>query len=199
MASKLDLSFSTNTPDGAHAVVCLVSDGGTLLPTLDKDQAAAVITAMSAASFNGDADKSLTLFLEAGVFVLVGIGEGVVAGSAAETVGGRILSAVDALETKRACFPEQGLDDEVMADMLMGMMSAAYHFEEYFTETTRREKTVQFTVVSSSLDEAHPAVSDRVGLMKGVEMARNLVFEPPNRLFPVEFATRCTALEKLGF
>ncbi len=198
MASKLDLSFSSTIPDGSHAIICLVAEGGTLLPTLDKAAAAAVIAAMSAAQFTGETNKSLTLFLETGVFVLVGTGTGVGAGSAAEEVGGRVLSAVDGLETKRACLPDQGLGDEVMADLLMGMMSAAYHFEDYFTETTKREKTVQVTVVSDSLEEAHPAVSDRMGLMKGVELARNLVFEPPNKLFPVEFASRCTALEALG-
>ncbi|MGB1357149.1 MAG: leucyl aminopeptidase, partial [Candidatus Puniceispirillaceae bacterium] len=160
--------------------------------------AAAVIAAMSAAQFTGEANKSLTLFLEAGVFVLVGTGTEVGAGSVAEEVGGRIFSAVDGLEAKRACLPDQGLGDEIMADMLMGMMSAAYHFEEYFTETTRRENSVQITLVSDSLEESHQAISDRMGLMKGVEMARNLVFEPPNKLFPVEFATRCTALEDLG-
>ncbi|MGB2159844.1 MAG: leucyl aminopeptidase, partial [Candidatus Puniceispirillaceae bacterium] len=167
-------------------------------PTLDKAVAAAVIAAMSAAQFTGEANKSLTLFLEAGVFVLVGTGTEVGAGSVAEEVGGRIFSAVDGLEAKRACLPDQGLGDEIMADMLMGMMSAAYHFEEYFTETTRRENSVQITLVSDSLEESHQAISDRMGLMKGVEMARNLVFEPPNKLFPVEFATRCTALEDLG-
>ncbi|MGB1176954.1 MAG: leucyl aminopeptidase, partial [Candidatus Puniceispirillaceae bacterium] len=166
--------------------------------TLDKAVAAAVIAAMSAAQFTGEANKSLTLFLEAGVFVLVGTGTEVGAGSVAEEVGGRIFSAVDGLEAKRACLPDQGLGDEIMADMLMGMMSAAYHFEEYFTETTRRENSVQITLVSDSLEESHQAISDRMGLMKGVEMARNLVFEPPNKLFPVEFATRCTALEDLG-
>lgn len=198
MASKLDLSFSPKIPEGGQAVICLVASGGTLLPTLDKAVAAAVIAAMSAAQFAGEANKSLTLFLEAGVFVLVGTGTEVGAGSVAEEVGGRIFSAVDGLEAKRACLPDQGLGDEIMADMLMGMMSAAYHFEEYFTETTRRENSVQITLVSDSLEESHQAISDRMGLMKGVEMARNLVFEPPNKLFPVEFATRCTALEDLG-
>ena len=198
MASKLDLSFSLNVPDGGQAIICLVAEGGRLLPTLDKAEAAAVIAAMSAAQFTGEANKSLTLFLETGVFVLVGTGAEVAAGSDAEEVGGRVFSAVDSLETKRACLPDQGLDDEVMADILMGMMSAAYHFEDYFTETTKKERSVLVTIVSDSLSAAHPEVSDRMGLMKGVEMARNLVFEPPNRLFPVEFATRCTALEKLG-
>ena len=125
MASKLDLSFSLNIPDGGQAIICLVAEGGRLLPTLDKAEAAAVIAAMSAAQFTGEANKSLTLFLETGVFVLVGTGAEVAAGSDAEEVGGRVFSAVDSLETKRACLPDQGLDDEVMADILMGMMSAA--------------------------------------------------------------------------
>jgi leucyl aminopeptidase len=197
MASKLDLSFSSNVPEGSQATICLVAEGGTLLPTLDKSMAAAVIAGMSAAQFTGEANKSLTLFLEAGVFILIGTGSGVEPGSAAEEVGGRTFAAVDGLETKRAHLPDQGLGDKVMADLLMGMMSAAYHFEDYFTVSSRREKTVQITVVSDTLAEAHPAVSDRMGLMKGVELARNLVFEPPNKLFPVEFATRCLELEKL--
>ncbi|MEC8643263.1 MAG: leucyl aminopeptidase [Pseudomonadota bacterium] len=198
MASKLDLTFSSHVPDGGQAVICLVAAGGTLLPTLDKAAAAAVIAAMSAAQFTGEPNKSLTLFLGTGVFVVIGTGAEIGAGSAAEEVGGRILSVIEALETKRACLPDQGLGDEVMADILMGMMSAAYHFEDYFTETPKKESSVQVTIVSNSLDVSHPDVSDRMGLMKGVEMARNLVFEPSNTLFPVEFATRCTALEKLG-
>ena len=45
MASKLDLSFSSDMPEGAHAVICLVAKGGTLLPALDKVAAASVIAA----------------------------------------------------------------------------------------------------------------------------------------------------------
>ena len=58
MASKLDLSFSLNAPEGDHAIICLVGDSGTLLPTLDKSLAASVIAAMSTASFTGEAGKS---------------------------------------------------------------------------------------------------------------------------------------------
>ena len=198
MASKLDLSFSPNIPEGDHAVICLVAEGGTILPNLDKNVAASTIAAMSAAQFTGDDDKSLTLFLETRVVMLIGIGAGVTAGSNAEETGGRIFSAIERLETKRAYLPDQGLDDDVMADMVLGMMSSAYHFEEYFTESTRRENSVQVTIVSDRLDEAHPVITDRTGLMKGVEFARDLVFEPPNMLFPVEFATRCMDLERIG-
>ena len=39
---------------------------------------------------------------------------------------------------------------------------------------------------------------ERFAVAEGVELARNLVNEPPNVLFPVEFADRAKALEKLG-
>ena len=38
-----------------------------------------------------------------------------------------------------------------MADLLLGMMSCAYHFEEYFTESPKRENSVEVTVVSQTL------------------------------------------------
>ena len=198
MASKLDLSFSPNAPEGDHAIICIVGDGGTLLPTLDKSLAASVIAAMSTANFKGDAGKSLTLHLENVSVLLIGTGEGVKPGSDAEEVGGRIFSRLDALERKRAYIPDPGLEASVMADMLLGMMSCAYHFEDYFTESPKREKSVEVTVVSETLSQDHPEVADRMALMAGVDMARNLVFEPPNRLFPVEFAHRCAVLEKSG-
>ena len=42
------------------------------------------------------------------------------------------------------------------------------------------------------------AAQERFAVAEGVELARNLVNEPPNVLFPVEFAERTKALEKLG-
>ena len=198
MTSKLDLSFSSNIPEGDHAIICFVGDGGTLLPALDKSLAATVIAAMATANFKGAAGKSLTLHLETITVLLVGVGEGVKAGSDAEEIGGRAFSLLDGLETKRAYMPDPGLDDVVMADIVLGMMSCAYHFEAYFTESTKRENSVQVVVVSEKLSAEHPAIADRMALMTGVELARNLVFEPPNRLFPVEFAERCAALERTG-
>ena len=198
MASKLDLSFSSNAPEGDHVIICLVGDGGTLLPTLDKSLAASVIAAMSTANFTGEAGKSLILHLESATVLLIGVGQGLKAGSEAEEAGGRIFSRLDGLERKRAYVADPGLDDVVMADLLLGMMSCAYHFEEYFTESPKRENSVEVTVVSQTLSLTQTDVADRMALMKGVDLARNLVFEPPNRLFPTEFAERCAALEKSG-
>ena len=77
MASKLDLTFSTTAPEGDHALVCLVGTKGKLFPSLDKDVAASVIAAMATAQFTGEADKSITLHLEARTVILIGVGDGV--------------------------------------------------------------------------------------------------------------------------
>ena len=197
MASKLDLTFSNIAPDGDHALVCLVGAKGKLFPSLDKDVAASVIAAMATAQFTGEADKSLTLHLEAMTVVLIGVGDGVDAGSAAEAVG-VVFSAVAALQSKRAFLPDQGITDGVLADLVLGMQSAAYHFETYFTETSSRVGSVQVKIVSDSVTEETPVVADRLALMAGVAMARDLAFEPANKLYPVEFADQCADLAGLG-
>ncbi|MEC8092016.1 MAG: M17 family peptidase N-terminal domain-containing protein [Pseudomonadota bacterium] len=191
MASKLDLTFSKTAPDGDHAVICLVGAKGELLPKLEKSLAASVIAAMATAQFTGEAGKSLTLYIGDRTVALIGIGEAVEAGAEAEAVGGRIMSAVGALQSKRGYLPEQGVTAEVLADIVMGMTSSAYHFERYFTEASSNEASVQIVVLSDEVDAAHPAIADRAALMAGVEMARDLAFEPANKLSPAEFADRC--------
>ena len=95
-------------------------------------------------------------------------------------------------------FPTDGLDDDAVADILLGMRSAAYHFDDYFTDAADQNKSVAVTVLSSSLSETHADIVDRMALMSGVEMARDLVFEPANKLYPEEFADRCIALKAAG-
>ena len=171
MANKLDLTFSTAAPESEATLICLVGSKNEIIPTLDKSLAAAIISAMSLAQFSGENGKSLTLFLETTAVVLVGVGKSLSKGRDAEALGGVIFKALDGLSHKHACFPAHDIDDEIMADILLGMRSAAYHFDEYFTDTDDQNKTVSLTVVSSSLTEQHAAVSDRMALMAGVEMA----------------------------
>ena len=139
---------------------------------------------MATAQFTGDSGKSLTLYIGDRTVVLIGVGESVAPGAEAEAVGGRIMSAVGALQSKRGYLPDQGVADELLADVVMGMTSSAYHFERYFTEASSNEASVQIVVVSDKVDASHPAMADRAALMAGVEMARDLAFEPANKLYP---------------
>ena len=98
-----------------------------------------------------------------------------VKGAGAEALGGVIFKALEELAHKHACFPTDGLDDDAVADILLGMRSAAYHFDDYFTDAADQNKSVAVTVLSSSLSETHADIVDRMALMSGVEMARDLV------------------------
>ena len=48
------------------------------------------------------------------------------------------------------------------------------------------------------MSRARAAAAAREAIAEGVELARNLVNEPPNVLFPAEFASRAAGLAKLG-
>ena len=197
MASKLDLTFSKSAPDGDYAVICLVGAKGELFPALDKALAASVIAAMATAQFTGEAGKSLTLYIDSTTVILIGVGDGPAAGSDAEAVGGKIMAAVTGLQSKRGYLPDQGVEAGILADIVMGMSSSGYHFERYFTEAGSNEASVKITV-GGGMDAGNDAIADRLALMAGVEMARDLAFEPANMLYPAEFADRCHALAELG-
>ena len=197
MASKLDLTFSKTAPDGDHAVICLVGAKGELLPTLDKALAASVIAAMATAHFTGEAGKSLTLYIDSVTVILIGVGKGPASGTDAEAVGGRIMGAVAALQSKRGYLPDQGVEAGMLADIVMGMSSAGYQFERYFTEAGSKEASVKI-IIGGTVDASDDVIADRLALMAGVEMARDLAFEPANHLYPVEFADRCQTLADLG-
>ena len=198
MATKLDLTLTATPPEGDHALICLVGSKGALIPKLDKDLAAAVISAMSTTRFTGEAGKSATLNLEARTVVLVGTGDSLDQGLEAETTGGKIFAVVGALQVKRAVMPDHGLQDTVLADIVLGMQMAAYHFDKYFTEAGSNEATVKIDLVSPAVDADHPLIQDRHALMAGIAMARDLVFEPANKLYPAEFVARCKPLADLG-
>ena len=87
------------------------------------------------------------------------------------------------------------------ADFVMGLKLRAYAFDKYKTKKKDEdEKPAKIKIRVGVLD---PAAAKRAlkradAIAEGVSLARELVNEPPNVLFPAEFAHRAKALEKLG-
>ena len=146
MTSKLKLSFYDDIPKGDYVTICLISEDSVIIPKLDKDVAAQLIAKMASAQFTGKKGSKLSLYLDAGTYLLVGVGETIKAGTYAETIGGNLFSALAATPQKRGWIPPHKLADEVPADIIFGVELAAYHFEQYFTETDSVEASVQLTV-----------------------------------------------------
>jgi leucyl aminopeptidase len=90
---------------------------------------------------------------------------------------------------------------EQAADLALGAQLRAYSFERYKTkrkEGEERPALAKITVAVGDLSAARTAWASRAAIGEGAAIARDLVNEPPNVLYPEEFARRATELKKLG-
>ena len=198
MPTKLQLSFAADAPKGDVITICLIGKGGQIVPSLDQDVAAYLIDAMAALKFTGAAGKTMLAYHDRTSYLLVGIGAVLDAGTAAENLGGQLFSALAETKAKRGWLSDHQLDDAVLADICFGAELASYHFDKYFTDNKSDDLQVQLTVGGQGLQADSPLMADRKALANGVFVARDLVFEPANKLFPESFASRCSQLKDLG-
>jgi leucyl aminopeptidase len=100
-------------------------------------------------------------------------------------------------------FPEGAAPAEAAIDFAFGMRLRAYRFDRYKTkkkddEAKKGSAPANITLALTDPAAARKKWSAREAIADGVATARDLVNEPPNVLFPVEFARRAGTLKKLG-
>lgn len=99
--------------------------------------------------------------------------------------------------------PGVGVGAKEAADFALGMLLRAYSFDTYKTkkkdeDSNGRNGQVAVTIVTANAADAAKAFKVSEAVAAGVNLARDLVNEPPNVLGPVEFAAKASELEKLG-
>ena len=90
---------------------------------------------------------------------------------------------------------------ERAADMALGVQLRAYAFERYKTKRKDDEEKaakVKVTIAVAGVAAVEKAFAARAAVADGVAIARDLVNEPANVLYPEEFARRAGSLKKLG-
>ncbi|MGE7467802.1 leucyl aminopeptidase [Bosea sp. NPDC003192] len=99
-----------------------------------------------------------------------------------------------------AAMPEGELSADEIAEIGLGLRLRSYVFDRYKTKSRDKDQAEPKTVTLRVADPAavKKALKAREAIAGGVEFARDLVNEPPNVLFPEEFAERAGKLEKLG-
>ena len=115
-------------------------------------------------------------------------------------VVGRIPSAAGEA-TIVADLPGGGIKPDRVADIALGARLRGYAFERYKTkrkEDEERADEVKLTVAVASVAAVEKAFAAREAVASGVIIARDLVNEPANVLYPEEFARRAGNLKKLG-
>jgi leucyl aminopeptidase len=89
--------------------------------------------------------------------------------------------------------------DEV-ADINLGLRMRNYSFDKYRTKKKPEEekKPLSVALLVSDVAASRKAIKSNDAIAEGINLARNLVNEPPNILNPVAFAKQASELASLG-
>ncbi|SIQ50106.1 leucyl aminopeptidase [Bosea sp. TND4EK4] len=211
MSQRLKLEVEAVDAVEGRDLVIFAAEGLSLArvaESLAGDGAVALVARAAAAeSFKAKAFSALAMPSPEGAgyerLIVVGIGPageramldfvklgGAVAG---RLTGGRHADIVLAL-------PEGPVEPAQAADLALGLALRSYRFDRYKTKTKDKEtaEPLKATLRVENPGAVKKAVKQADALAGGVLLARELVNEPPNVLYPEEFADRARKLEKLG-
>ncbi|RAI41604.1 leucyl aminopeptidase [Rhodoplanes roseus] len=210
MVEGFRIRFGTFAPPAKGVLVVFCDDGLRLGPATRAilGKATAVVTRAAAADrFKGKLGSALDIVAPADLavdrLVVVGLGkpkdwtpnDSVRLGGAAM---GKAGSAAEV--TMVAELPTGAMDAELAADLVLGARLRAYTFDRYKTkkkDDDEPKRPVTLTVAVKDPAAARRIGAEREAVADGVVLARDLVNEPPNVLFPVAFAERAAELRKL--
>ncbi len=167
-----------------------------------------IAAAAAAANFKGKAKSALDILAPAGL----SFGRLLVVGTESKgpppaheilSLGGFVMGKLRAGSKATVLFDPPGRDasPKAAADFAQGLQLRAYRFDRYKTrkkDDDDRREPVEVTLAVADVAAARDFAAAAAGIADGVELARDLVNEPPNVLYPVEFARRAAELTKLG-
>ena len=165
--------------------------------------------AAAANQFKGKSSATLDILAPEGIkvsrLIVVGLGKpaalkekeflkfgGVTAGK---------LNAASNAVTIVAELPDGAMQPDQAAGIASGIRLRAYKFDRYKTRKKDGENgalRADVSVAVADVAAARKAFAPESHVVDGVIIARELVNEPPNVLFPIEFARRASQLRKLG-
>ncbi|MCA0401486.1 MAG: leucyl aminopeptidase [Proteobacteria bacterium] len=209
MSQSIKIQFVADNEAFSPVLVLFAGKDGTLAEAAAKRVGKAVAARIKAVatteSFSGKAGSSLALPAESGLgdspvhLLLVGTGEG-------ETdflrLGGQVQSKLPkGRDASVFCaLPGGAFDAVAAAEFSLGFRMAAYRFDRYQTKKGEEtdSKPGALSLLVDNPAAARKEAKTREAIYGGIELARDLVNEPPNVLTPAEFAKRAAGLEKLG-
>ena len=212
MPATLTLEFAS-VPTRTQGVLIVFCEAGLKFGSATRkalDPVADLVARAAAAErFTGRNGSTLDILAPGGLDVsrLVVVGVGKAGGLKAQDfvkLGGAAMGKVPAAATEVAIFAELAsgaLKPDQAAEVALGTQLRAYVFDRYKTkrkEGDERAKTVKVVIAVASVPPVQKAYAARAAVADGVLLARDLVNEPANVLYPEEFARRTTSLKKLG-
>ncbi len=209
----MKVEFSAFPKAFAGNVAVFVGAEKQLLATAEAvDMAAdgAVTRALEAGRFTGAKGQTQTVLGHSGDvarLLLLGVGKGQdLDARAAEELGGVVAAEANAAGHTAVTVvvdPVKGSrlsPAELAAHLALGVRLRSYRFDKYKTKDKPEQKLSlqRLSVVLAVPADARKAYGQLEPVVDAVFLTRDLVSEPPNVLYPVEFARRAKELTKLG-
>jgi len=165
--------------------------------------------ASAADKFTGKSGSALEIVAPAGLpvsrLIILGVGKaGKLKTHDFVKLGGVAMGKVPSQASDATIYAELAsgaLKPDQTAEIALGTQLRAYVFDRYKTKRKEGEEPPakpQVTIAVANTSAAQKAWTAREGVADGVVMARDLINEPANVLYPAEFARRTSNLKKLG-
>ena len=177
----------------------------------DKASGGAITRGLKVSRFTGKSGQLLEVLAPTGLAVsrilLVGLGKPAeLDEKGLETIGAQIVARLQSLGETSATFEIEApkgaktKSGEIAAHLAFGARLRSYVFDKYRTQNLDeyKKRLNEIRVMTPDVAAAKRAYAGLDAVADGIFLARDLVNEPPNILYPVEFARRVKALAKTG-
>jgi leucyl aminopeptidase len=196
----MEMTFARDIPQSGMIFVPVAKDGEIALPAGLKEVEDDLRRAAKASDFNGKPGQSVIVAgpaaLPDATIVLLGAGDLDSSDALAmQKLGGKAA----AMAFKKSASATIVAPKDAAVEAAFGAMQRSYSFTKYMkkAEADDLPKLRKLTVVTDDTD-AETRFSEWKEVFEGVKLARDLVSEPPNILYPMSYAERCRELEELG-
>ena len=197
MSAHLSIEFSCLSGTAAQVIL---ANSALNAVSGSADDGALMKQIADASSFEGKMGQSAFHVMTDGTngtYLMLGIGAQIETTLDAEAAGAALYKALRTHKVMRATIQSMALSDDLQVAFLYGALSQSYEFNSYFTKKDINE-AITLGVGHDDAGALEAAFEDAKGMLAGVFMARDLITEPANVLYPAEFAARCEALRALG-
>ena len=207
-APRVTFSFSANATENVDATVVLCHSGFGFegaLQSLDQKVGGALQRAVSVTDFDGssgDVDVVAPAGTNAGRIILLGAGKKEsTTGLSIAKLGARLCSMLNDRRVRSVEILCGDLSNDLVIELAHGLELRSYRFDKYLTREDENAKPSLANVVMICGDEAgaQAAFEPKSAAAAGNRLARDLVHEAPNVLYPVSYAAAIQEqLEPLG-
>ena len=156
----------------------------------------ALLNACNRVGFKDEIGEYLAVHLDDASVLVIGGADSISSTGDAETIGGKLYKHLTKKPFDNVMLDLSSLSDINAAHLLHGARLASYSFQSYFT---KGDKKTSSTVYASGLNAAATEIYETLErLADGVKLARDVLYEPANTLYPESYAERCKPLAALG-